>query len=373
MVTRSLYYIEVNLICLVILLILYLAMRKAGKTIADRLYRGLLIIAGILCLSDMAAGIFRGTMYPASNKIIWISNILYFVSSFILAEIWFVYSLFLLKGKIYKKFTIFISIITLIISGLFISAPLNGLTFTISNDNLYQRGPFLWIEFFVLIPSLLIPSLIVPFTQAQKKNKFAVASYAFFPLLALLIQMFAYGITICQVGTTFAILMLYIMYQSDLIKEAETKAKLLDEISNTDVLTNLRNRRSYEIQLNKLQKEQWVGTVFADLNGLKRENDTNGHKAGDVMIYNFANLLKNHFEPSQIYRISGDEFVILSTENNSFWNQYNKLLSHVGDIAAIGVFEGNGENIMNIIREAEKNMYQHKAEYYIRTGINRRK
>ncbi len=49
------------------------------------------------------------------------------------------------------------------------------------------------------------------------------------------------------------------------VSEARTREELLDEISSTDTLTGLRNRRAYEFELEIKQKEEWIGVVFMHL------------------------------------------------------------------------------------------------------------
>ena len=50
--------------------------------------------------------------------------------------------------------------------------------------------------------------------------------------------------------------------------------------------------------------------VFADLNGLKRINDCDGHQAGDLLLKNASMALQNAFIGDEIYRAGGDEFLI---------------------------------------------------------------
>ena len=58
--------------------------------------------------------------------------------------------------------------------------------------------------------------------------------------------------------------------------------------------------------------------ISIDLNGLKRVNDTYGHVAGDELIRAAADCMKNSFnEYGKIYRIGGDEFAVIITEETS--------------------------------------------------------
>lgn len=99
------------------------------------------------------------------------------------------------------------------------------------------------------------------------------------------------------------------------LKESEAQLK---ELSIKDELTGLNNRRGFftfaEHQLktaNRNKKE--MGLVFIDIDGLKWINDTHGHREGDNVLIETANILKESFrELDTIARMGGDEFVALT-------------------------------------------------------------
>jgi diguanylate cyclase (GGDEF)-like protein/PAS domain S-box-containing protein len=98
------------------------------------------------------------------------------------------------------------------------------------------------------------------------------------------------------------------------LKSMEAKLKAL---SLTDKLTGLYNRRGLFAlveQLLKLSKRQKKGMfmLYADIDNLKEINDTRGHKEGDTLIIDTANILKMNYRDSDIVaRIGGDEFVVI--------------------------------------------------------------
>ena len=89
--------------------------------------------------------------------------------------------------------------------------------------------------------------------------------------------------------------------------------------NSIDELTQVLNRRGFmekaEKELKKAAKNGQNGMVFfADMDGLKRINDTYGHKIGDLAIQTEARVLKEAFRSTDIVgRLSGDEFAIVST------------------------------------------------------------
>lgn len=81
--------------------------------------------------------------------------------------------------------------------------------------------------------------------------------------------------------------------------------------SLTDELTKAANRRDFERRLSDLRhyKGSYV-IVISDIDGFKRKNDGEGHLAGDRVLRQYANCLKESFK--HVYRYGGDEFAILS-------------------------------------------------------------
>ena len=100
-----------------------------------------------------------------------------------------------------------------------------------------------------------------------------------------------------------------------------TKLKIMEgklkALALTDKLTGLYNRRGVFTlveQLLKLSKRQKTGIfmLYTDIDNLKEINDTWGHKEGDLVIIDIANILKMNYRDSDVVaRIGGDEFVVI--------------------------------------------------------------
>jgi diguanylate cyclase (GGDEF)-like protein len=100
------------------------------------------------------------------------------------------------------------------------------------------------------------------------------------------------------------------------ITERKQLEKKLHEISITDELTGIYNRRGFfnlfkhHLKLAKRQNIQLL-LLYADLDNLKYINDTFGHQEGDAVLLEVANILKTTYRESDIIaRIGGDEFVV---------------------------------------------------------------
>jgi diguanylate cyclase (GGDEF)-like protein len=110
----------------------------------------------------------------------------------------------------------------------------------------------------------------------------------------------------------------------DGLVEDITERKLAEEelrtLSLVDDLTGLYNRRGFSaLAQQELKKAKRIGRgmllLFADVDDLKKINDSFGHHEGDMALIEISRILKDTFrEPDIIARIGGDEFVVLATE-----------------------------------------------------------
>ena len=152
--------------------------------------------------------------------------------------------------------------------------------------------------------------------------------------------------------------------QKRLLTEALTKK------SYQDPLTGLNNRLAYDEMLEHLRgKEFPVGVGFLDINGLKWINDTLGHDMGNKVIQKICTILNEHIEQQYIYRISGDEFVMIwpDVDYKVFMSAAKKLEAALFDeknIASFGFVWGKEEDTGIAVRKAEKAMQTAKNKFY---------
>ena len=127
-------------------------------------------------------------------------------------------------------------------------------------------------------------------------------------------------------------------YVTDIIS-AERKAADLHELANTDALTGVGNKTAYDREIRRLQGmlsigHSKVGLAIADLNFLKVINDTYGHEKGNVALVKLCDLICETFTHSKVFRIGGDEFVIIL--HGEDYTNYDRLMeSFNGELAAI--------------------------------------
>lgn len=156
---------------------------------------------------------------------------------------------------------------------------------------------------------------------------------------------------------------------------AEARRELF-HMSTHDVMTGLYNRAYFDTEMERVAKGRTfpVSFVMADLDGLKRVNDNNGHAAGDQLIMAAANILMNSFRGEDVVaRIGGDEFAVIMTDCTleeaeaalerirSNQAEYN---SSARTAVAISLGSGTADSagqVAEAFRTADERMYLHKA------------
>ena len=94
------------------------------------------------------------------------------------------------------------------------------------------------------------------------------------------------------------------------------KITRLENRAYTDTLTGLQNRTAYYDYNDVLNRKEDTGNadfsiVMIDINYLKRVNDTYGHEQGNLYLQHAADLIRKVFGEKHVYRIGGDEFVVI--------------------------------------------------------------
>ena len=94
------------------------------------------------------------------------------------------------------------------------------------------------------------------------------------------------------------------------------KITRLENRAYTDTLTGLQNRTAYYDYNDVLNRKEDAGDadfsiVMIDINYLKRVNDTYGHEQGNLYLQHAADLIRKVFGEKHVYRIGGDEFVVI--------------------------------------------------------------
>lgn len=152
------------------------------------------------------------------------------------------------------------------------------------------------------------------------------------------------------------------------------------EMSLHDQLTKLGNRYAMDEYICNIEENESLGIVYCDITGLKRTNDTLGHKKGDELICRACESLKSIFGEYGLFRIGGDELLAICVGIDEDILKKRLLLLQESAVKnsvvlAVGAVweEKFQNNLQKVMDEAEKLMYKEKSEYYRKSGIDRRR
>lgn len=131
----------------------------------------------------------------------------------------------------------------------------------------------------------------------------------------------------------------FLMMTSRELAEAKGDVQRMSDLAQKDALTGIRNRTAYEKEIEKTERELAVGRdefgiAMIDLNFLKRLNDTYGHEQGNEAIKKLCFIVCHVFEHSPVFRIGGDEFVVV-LKGDDFRNRDALLLEFNGQLARL--------------------------------------
>lgn len=149
-------------------------------------------------------------------------------------------------------------------------------------------------------------------------------------------------------------------------------AQKYQQLSETDILTGLKNRNSYTKKLESIFDMNGLAIIIMDVNNLKVVNDTYGHKEGDCMLVDVANKIREAFSDGyEVFRIGGDEFAVLSNLKTreeieqDLW-YFESEIRHMNEdkpykfsvAAGLAIFEPfRRESIDELVNRADQNMY----------------
>lgn len=369
------YIIVSELVSILFLSIVLLGMLLQGdkKSITAKLYILSVAASIFACFADMISYWLEGTLH--SVFLLTVINVFALGgTTFVMAAfVWYVWAWLNEKKPINRWYALVTSLVCISDFLLVVIGAIVGKMFTIENGA-YVAGSWETANGVLQVVILLV---FLGFILSKWHNfgthaALILCLYVVLPSVTAILQWTLVNGSYVYVAIALDMVLIYVSIQRDALEKGRLREKIMLEVSNTDALTRLNNRRAYDTCLSSLGADTRVGVLFCDLNGLKNTNDRFGHAAGDALIQRFADLLREHFAASEVYRISGDEFVMISQDAESRLRpQIDAFLAKnadLGKISAVGSAFGTGDQVMNLLREAEKAMYIDKDQYYQERG-----
>ncbi len=163
----------------------------------------------------------------------------------------------------------------------------------------------------------------------------------------------------------------------DKLDAEQKKNQSLHSMANTDSMTGVKNKHAFleaEASINQKIRENEIeklAVLVLDINGLKYVNDNFGHAAGDQLIKDAGAMISEYFTHSNVYRIGGDEFVVLMQGKgydklDEVMEEFNKKMEDNIQEGAVVISLGHSslqpedENLHDVFERADQMMYERK-------------
>lgn len=369
-------YIEVNLLCLmVIVILLCVSWKGVAREKEQRVFSGLCVHGIILFLLDVAWKLCDGKSFTGAYYLNNFVNAAYFIQCGIVAYFWLQYSLYLDGGRSigrgWKRTLVFLPIILLAV--LSIVSIWTHWIFVVDETNHYIRGPLMWTQVLLSFSYLFYLFVWAAVRAVQKRNfvnrnRFiALSALGIIPLVAEIIQLSMPGTAVFCVGATFGVLVMFVENQEQRI--------------SLDPLTKLNNKLQFYSYLDskmkaRLRLKGLVVFIF-DLDSFKLLNDKFGYVEGDRILLTISYILKNIFgsRGDFIARYGGDEFVVVSDVRDSveafelrsqfyeqFWQKTAKLQYVMSVSVGFAEFESHYAEVPDFMDVVYKDLNREKMK-----------
>lgn len=136
----------------------------------------------------------------------------------------------------------------------------------------------------------------------------------------IVISILSNGLPFKEIGLYFPLLICAGIFTFSMLRYLRNKddsIRIMREAANRDFLTSLYNSRAFEVKMEQkiaaAQRDKIPFTLLiVDIDHFKQVNDRHGHPAGDAVLLQIADVMRETFRPSDhIARKGGEEFVIL--------------------------------------------------------------
>ena len=212
---------------------------------------------------------------------------------------------------------------------------------------------------------------------------FAVLAQIFFPLLPLYSIGYMLGGCVLHTYVVDDEKLEYIAALEEALGREAVQQEELGEakkLAYTDSLTGVKSKHAYVEKQENLDSRiargqiSQLSMVVFDLNDLKSINDTSGHDVGDTSIIEASRMICDIFKHSPVYRVGGDEFVVL-LEGHDFDDRFSLVVSfnkkteenlRAGKVVvSAGMSDyapGKDKRLSDLFSRADKVMYRRKNE-----------
>ena len=318
-------------VCLIGFLFMTMTQKKETRLIMYKLFILMISITLVGCIVEVLSFLIDGKVFTGNIALSYIMNSFLFFGTVSIGFLWCIYvdlrvnnsSRGALKRAVWLAVPFAANSVLI-----FINLFGNGALFSVSPDNVYSRGRFVFVPYVILFFYFLYS---IHIAHRRKKNTlrmtfFPVACFIVPCMIGTLLQGLMYGLTIGWTSVAIALMFVY------------TQTQYLDIY--VDSLSGLNNRRYLDNLLSRLRAmpEAVFYGLMMDINDFKRINDVCGHSAGDRALSNIGNILYSCMPDNAVaIRYAGDEFIVLIHTDDE--NEAKQLIERIDN--SMRVFNRN--------------------------------
>lgn len=354
----------------------------------EKIYFQFLIAVIIFHLVDILWGIFYWIKPSALGLFIVTTFYFIFMANSILLWGIFVYK-YLGFSKKESKIIFWLNHIIFVFQTItiFINMFLPGFLFNVDKETLkFSEGPIRYANLVTQILIYLVSSTYIFLSArnaqgAVRRRHIVVGSFGIVMATVIVLAVFFPLIPMYSYGFLFGICILHAFVIRDLLIVSEKELDKTKHQVLVDALTGTYSKHAYvdvedeiDKKINEKTMENFALVVF-DLNDLKSINDTYGHEAGDKYLVDSTKLIAEYYKDIPIYRIGGDEFVVLLKDENyerrqELFDAFNERIEknrienqRVIVPSGLAEFEPSKDTtITKVFTRADRRMYERKQQ-----------
>lgn len=375
----------VNITGIAILLIL-LKLRvenQSAKNAGEYLFEAMVALTFGALVLETATFFLDGKPGGLVHILQYLINAYLFLASCAVGLVWVLYvdyqiyhSITHLKRRVYQYLPLLVIVSGMLLCDLFGA----GLIFSVTDENVYLRGDLVMVPYAVLYfyygSSIFLAIYAVRHTGHVQF--FPIHYFVTPALIGTITQGMCYGLAAGWFSLSLALVFI--------------RMQLQNRNAFVDDLSGLYNRKYYLYYFDKIRgsrKYKTIAGIMMDVNHFKSINDQYGHTVGDDAIRSIGRILSEATtEHSIAFHLSGDEFVIISSEGQAQETEYlmerirqqveqfNATSSKPYQLSlAMGYTICDTANLDSdtFLHRMDMKMYEAKAAYYSQSGRNRRR
>ena len=376
-VTEILSCIEVDLVCIIVLVVLAIKASSVGfdRPIKNKLFERALWFAVGANVADTVWTLHEFGCFDLGQVGGWLDNVVYFMCLELSAFAWFVYADVVERKDILhdRRRFLLCSIPQWVLAALLVLSAFNGCIFYVDAAGVYHRGPLFPAQvvlsygyvLYTLFKSLQV--VMLRKNAASRREYIVIASFAAPLLLCGVVQYLLPQLQLAAAGVALSYMLVYL--------------NSLQLMVSLDPVTGISDRRQFLLSLHSradaLRPGEKLYFLFLDVDNFKAVNDTYGHDEGDRVLHIIADVLREVCTTfgASYGRYGGDEFTVayVTKESESVYFLREQLEytlkrrlrgeqapENVGLSIGIVEFMQDSESIQDLITRSDREMYLEK-------------